>query len=343
MDKLHHGLCYESLQLKDLNIYLEAGSFPSTDCYIRTAGSPCSFSTPISHNRMSCNCSSPESRLRSKARSFKGTPSIIRKRSSKTLRQAGDATYSDRILALEADNGFRSLGSCSSDKDDGVDLLNKKQLFLSPPKSQKLETSEDMKSIEKRLEYAFNVEGSEAGPKVWSMNPKLGASLPGRLVKGFLADVGIHASLPQNSFSKDFYSDIFRDLLKADNVQRRLVSCIVPVLPVIGNYFGSLHGGAVGAIAERVSVACARTVVADDKKLFLGELSISYLSAAKLNEVLMVEASVVRSGRNLTVVASEFRIKKTRKLVYTSRATFYHMPAANGSKLKVKRIFHAEG
>lgn len=45
-------------------------------------------------------------------------------------------------------------------------------------------------------------------------------------------------------------------------------------------------------------------------------------------EVLLVEGSVLKSGRNLTVVASEFRIKETKKLVFTSRATFYHMPAA---------------
>lgn len=146
-------------------------------------------------------------------------------------------------------------------------------------------------------------------------------------VKGFFADVGIHASLPQNS-SKDFYSDLIRDLLKVDNVLRGRVSCIFSVSPALGNYFNGLHGGAVGAIAERVSIACARTVVAGDKELFLGELSISYLSAATLNEVLVVEAAVARSGRNLTVVASEFRIKKTRKLVYTSRATIYHMPPA---------------
>jgi hypothetical protein len=70
------------------------------------------------------------------------------------LRQAGSSDKDD--------NGLRSLGSCSSDKDDDdddVDLLNKKQLFLSPPKSKKLETPEEMKSVEKRLEYAFNIEG----------------------------------------------------------------------------------------------------------------------------------------------------------------------------------------
>ncbi|KAF2282566.1 hypothetical protein GH714_043195 [Hevea brasiliensis] len=95
-----------------------------------------------------------------------------------------------------------------------------------------------------------------------------------------------------------------------------------------GNYFKGLHGGAVAAIAERVAIACARTVVAEDKHLFLGELSISYLSAALQNEVLLVDGSIVRSGRNLSVVAMEFKIKKTRKLVYTARATFYHMPVA---------------
>ncbi|KAB5527058.1 hypothetical protein DKX38_020905 [Salix brachista] len=147
-------------------------------------------------------------------------------------------------------------------------------------------------------------------------------------VERFFEGVGIHASPPQNSTSKDFYSDLFRDLFKVNHVQRGRVSCIVPVLPVVGNYYNGLHGGAVAAIAERASIACARTVVADDKELFLGELSISYLSAAKLNEVLVVEGSVLRGGRNLTVVASEFRIKKTKKLVFTSRATFYHIPAA---------------
>lgn len=37
------------------------------------------------------------------------------------------------------------------------------------------------------------------------------------------------------------------------------------------------------AIAELLSIACARTVVAEDKELFLGELGMSYLSAAPKN------------------------------------------------------------
>ena len=82
------------------------------------------------------------------------------------------------------------------------------------------------------------------------------------------------------------------------------------------------------AIAELVSIACARTVVAEDKELFLGELGMSYLSAAPKNAELTVDASVVRSGRNVTVIAVEFKMRETSQLVYTARATFYNMPMA---------------
>lgn len=44
---------------------------------------------------------------------------------------------------------------------------------------------------------------------------------------------------------------------------------------------------------------------------------------------MIVDACVVRSGRNLTVVAVEFKMKDSDKLVYTSRATFYNMPVAS--------------
>lgn len=49
------------------------------------------------------------------------------------------------------------------------------------------------------------------------------------------------------------------------------------------NFYGGIHGGAIGALSERMAIACARTVVAEDKQIFLGELGISYLSAAPRN------------------------------------------------------------
>ena len=42
----------------------------------------------------------------------------------------------------------------------------------------------------------------------------------------------------------------------------------------------------------------------------------------------IVDCSVVRSGRNLTVVAMEFKLKKTGQLAYTARTTFYNTPVA---------------
>ena len=49
------------------------------------------------------------------------------------------------------------------------------------------------------------------------------------------------------------------------------------------NFYGSLHGGSLAAVCEMVSIACARTVVAEDKDIVLGDMSISYLSGAPIN------------------------------------------------------------
>lgn len=49
------------------------------------------------------------------------------------------------------------------------------------------------------------------------------------------------------------------------------------------NYYKGLHGGAVAAITERLATACTRTIVSEEKPLFLGEMSISYLSAVPMN------------------------------------------------------------
>ena len=40
----------------------------------------------------------------------------------------------------------------------------------------------------------------------------------------------------------------------------------------------------------------------------------------------MIEAKVVRKGRNVTVVGVDFTLKKTQQLIYQTRATFYNMP-----------------
>ncbi|GMY09481.1 acyl-coenzyme A thioesterase 13-like [Fagus crenata] len=150
------------------------------------------------------------------------------------------------------------------------------------------------------------------------------------MVTNFLRSVGVGVSdsIPDNCNTKEFYSDIIRDTIKPDLLLRGRVTCLLTVKPTVANFYGSLHGGAVAAVAEMVSIACVRTVVAEDKEIFLGDLSISYLSAAPMNAEVIVDGSVLKSGRNLTVVGMEFKLKKTGQLAYTARAVFYNMPIA---------------
>ncbi|XP_017215190.1 uncharacterized protein LOC108193167 isoform X1 [Daucus carota subsp. sativus] len=148
-------------------------------------------------------------------------------------------------------------------------------------------------------------------------------------LREYLERIGASDTVPLNCTRKDFFSNIVGGLLKVDHVERGHITLYLRVKAAVTNAYGGLHGGVVASVAEMVAVACARTVVGKEKELFLGELSNSYLSAAPQNAEVKVDASVVRSGRNLTVVAVEFRMKESEKLVYTSRATFYNMPVAS--------------
>ncbi|XP_048334055.1 uncharacterized protein LOC107423523 [Ziziphus jujuba] len=145
---------------------------------------------------------------------------------------------------------------------------------------------------------------------------------------GFLKDISFSAVVPDHCKSNDFYSNLIGGVLKPLTISRGRVSCLLTVKPAVTNYFLGLHGGAVAAVAEAISIACARTVVAEDTEIFLGELSMSYLSGAPLNSEVIVDGNVVRSGRNITVISVDFKLKKTSKLVFTARATFYNMPVA---------------
>ncbi|XP_075668161.1 uncharacterized protein LOC142638056 isoform X1 [Castanea sativa] len=141
--------------------------------------------------------------------------------------------------------------------------------------------------------------------------------------------MGINSDfVPDICKTKDFYSHLIHHIIKPDQVLRGRITCLLTVNPALSNIYGNFHGGAVAAVAEKVSYACARTVLAENKDIFLGELSISYLSSAPVNTEVIVDCSVVRSGRNLTVVAMEFKVKKTGKLAYTARSTFFNMPVA---------------
>ncbi|XP_043715343.1 putative esterase F42H10.6 [Telopea speciosissima] len=162
--------------------------------------------------------------------------------------------------------------------------------------------------------------------------PRISPAMPESWVKDtqdFLQNLGDFPKIAEVDRNKVTYNNLIRSLLKVERIERGRVICLLSIKPPVLNYYGSLHGGAVAGIAELVCTACARTVAAEDKKLFLGELASSYLSAATPNVVVEVDGSIVRHGRNVTVTSVEFRNKQTRKLIYTARATFYNLPVSN--------------
>ncbi|KAL3814862.1 hypothetical protein ACJIZ3_016130 [Penstemon smallii] len=160
------------------------------------------------------------------------------------------------------------------------------------------------------------------------------------ILRGFFNNVGVYEKIKAEHNVPDSFSNLIGGgLLKVISIQRGKISCSLTVkAPILFSdlvfnlfvlfrmgWFGGMHGGAVGAVAERVAIACARTVVGKDMEIFLGELTISYLIAAPHKVDLLIDASVIRKGRNLTVVAVHFRLKESDRLAFTTWATFYNI------------------
>ncbi|XP_052161281.1 uncharacterized protein LOC127778699 [Oryza glaberrima] len=147
----------------------------------------------------------------------------------------------------------------------------------------------------------------------------------------FFQVLGAGDPLPAPAELPAAYSALVRGVLSSAAVSSSAsprVSCTLTVSPAAVNGYNTLHGGMVAAVAEAVGMACARAA-AGDKEMFLGELSTAYLSAARLNSEVEVEAQILRKGRSVVVTTVEFRLKDTKKLCYSSRATIYIMPVVS--------------
>ncbi|KAL3829633.1 hypothetical protein ACJIZ3_018435 [Penstemon smallii] len=147
-------------------------------------------------------------------------------------------------------------------------------------------------------------------------------------VTGFFERMGFVETIKAEHNVEDSFSNLIGGHLKVISIQRGKISCLLAVKAPLLNAYGGMHGGAVGAVAERVAIACARTVVGKDKDIFLGDLSISYLSAAPDKVELIIDGLVVKSGRNLTFVKVDFRLKESGRLAFMTRATFLNMPVS---------------
>ncbi|XP_058739869.1 uncharacterized protein LOC131612071 [Vicia villosa] len=180
-----------------------------------------------------------------------------------------------------------------------------------------------------RSKKTMAAKGSPASQKEANTELSISDQHISSLTLSFLQRSGMSKLIPQScSNISDFYSHFFANFIKVNLIQLGRISCTVSVKPQISNTYGTLHGGSVGSLVELLSIACARTVVSEDRKLFLGEINVSYLSSAPTNEEVLADVSVVKSGRNVTMVALEFKRKKTENLIYVAHATFYNFPIA---------------
>ncbi|XP_078440169.1 uncharacterized protein LOC144710307 isoform X2 [Wolffia australiana] len=100
------------------------------------------------------------------------------------------------------------------------------------------------------------------------------------IVDAFLTNRGKSLELRGSSAETQFSVKLFRSAMKLEAADRGHVVFSLIVLPQFTNVYNTLHGGAIGMIAELVAQACLMTV--SNEEFFLGESSVSYLSASKI-------------------------------------------------------------
>ncbi|XP_078440599.1 uncharacterized protein LOC144710652 isoform X3 [Wolffia australiana] len=101
------------------------------------------------------------------------------------------------------------------------------------------------------------------------------------IVEAFLGHLGKSRELPGSSQEAQFSVKLIRSAMKLEAAERGRVIFSLIVLPQLTNLYNTLHGGAIGVIAEQVAQACVMTVSNDE--FFLGESNVSCLSASKIN------------------------------------------------------------
>lgn len=152
--RLHH----ESAHPKDLVTDLDGAQPSIIHHHVLHANSPFSCSTPSNCARYAfVSVNSPESILRNSARTFKNTPSIIRKRAYK---EAGVDKSSD---VASTPSWKISCTNSTSEDINNADIPNGKQgclSFFCKPGS-----SLAVKSLRRQLDYAFEMERDAAAAK----------------------------------------------------------------------------------------------------------------------------------------------------------------------------------
>ncbi|VDN19220.1 unnamed protein product [Gongylonema pulchrum] len=93
----------------------------------------------------------------------------------------------------------------------------------------------------------------------------------------------------------------------------------------------TLHGGQTAALVDMVTARAVGMSVRD-RAMVSVELAVSYLLPVKLGEKIVVEATVLKIGRNIAFTEAEFRRKDDGRIVAKGKHTiaFVPKPITNG-------------
>ncbi|EFJ32420.1 hypothetical protein SELMODRAFT_69277, partial [Selaginella moellendorffii] len=84
------------------------------------------------------------------------------------------------------------------------------------------------------------------------------------------------------------------------------IVCGIRVPANLANGYGTLHGGAIATLIDCVSTMAVLTVGGTNTGVSI-DLSITYVSAARIDDELEIESKVLKKGKNVVMLSAEVR------------------------------------
>ncbi|CAI7896600.1 unnamed protein product [Closterium sp. NIES-54] len=117
--------------------------------------------------------------------------------------------------------------------------------------------------------------------------------------------------------------------------------CAISVTPELVNRYNTLHGGAIATLTDVVTSAALIAAVGPPGGVST-DLSVAYLDAAKLGEVVDVDASVLRVGKSLAFLQALFHRRSDGVLLAVGRHTKFLVGPQRQSRVPVRGGGQAE-
>jgi acyl-coenzyme A thioesterase 13 len=91
----------------------------------------------------------------------------------------------------------------------------------------------------------------------------------------------------------------------------------------VQNLGGNLHGGAIATLVDDAGTLAIMTADRDGRPGVTTDLNVSYFSAGRAGESVLIEATVLKTGKTLAFVSVDLRREKDGVLIAQGRMTKY--------------------